>query len=166
MTGSVRSVRVIRVIAQVIVAAALGLGQGGCLAGDDSECINDDASCVQEVLDEAGCLQRDYCMLGPGCHATACSPLVNDEAACRASGVCNWNSIPELAQVGCGSAASWSECERVTTESACTAQHEGCNWERTCVLKPRDCTQLDDQATCQSRPACKWVRGTSRFQLG
>jgi len=163
MSG-VRGVRVIPGLGLLLMALALGLGQAGC-EGETWECVNDDVSCVQEVPDEASCLQNDYCTFASGCQATACSPLVNDEAACRASGVCDWRSDPMLGPVGCSLAPSWSDCEYPAAESTCVA-HAGCNWQPTCVLKPRDCRNIDDQTTCQSRPACKWQQGTGRFQLG
>ena len=158
--------RVIQALALFLVTSALAFGQTGCDDGETFECVNEDVSCVQEVLDEAACTQRAYCTLGPGCQATACSPLVSDEAACRASGVCDWNSAPELGAVGCSFSPAWSACQYADTEATCTAQHAGCNWEQTCVVKPRDCGKVDDQATCESHPGCKWEQGTGRFYLG
>ena len=166
MIGSVSRVKVARGLALVLIGAALGLGQGGCSSGDVWECAEADVSCAQEVLNEADCLARDYCMLGPGCQATRCTTLTNDGVACRAAGVCDWTPASDFGPSSCSPSVAWIDCERPTSESACTAQHQGCNWERTCVLKPRDCSKRDDEPTCQSHPGCKWQRGNSSFQLG
>jgi hypothetical protein len=163
MSGRVRGVRVFQGLALLLVASALGFGQSGCDDGPTWECVNDNVTCDQAAVDETACSQRAYCTLGSACQATACASL--DEAACEAKAVCAWSEqTPGVSS--CGFSTNADECEQFSSPSECAAQTIGCSWQPACVLKPRDCSNIDDQASCEARPACKWQEGTGRFYLG
>lgn len=122
MSSWVPGVRVIPGLALLLLASALGVGQTGC-DGETWECVNEDVSCLQDVLDEAACLQREYCTLEPACRAMTCVSRADTDAACNALGVCAWNNEPMYGPVGCGFSSSWTQCQYVDTESACAQAH-------------------------------------------